>query len=60
MAEWYVTLAGLVICLGIFGGVFVYFLIASVDTEDSTRIDPIPKEKDINLLFQKAKVADNK
>jgi uncharacterized protein YneF (UPF0154 family) len=35
---WILTI-GFVICLGMAGGIFIYALRSSLDTEDSTRID---------------------
>lgn len=40
-AIWWVTTIGLVLCLGAIGGTFFHFLRGALDTEDSTRIDPI-------------------
>ncbi|WP_180953605.1 hypothetical protein [Bacillus sp. T33-2] len=37
---WTIT-TGFVICLGIVGGVFIYFLRTALDPEDSTRIDSV-------------------
>jgi hypothetical protein len=46
MAGWWVTAIGFIICLGIVGGTLVYFLRGTLNTEDSTRIDPVKKETD--------------
>ncbi|WP_180954959.1 hypothetical protein [Bacillus sp. V3-13] len=42
MAEMWVITAGFIICLGLFGGTFVYFLKSALNPEDSKRIDPLP------------------
>jgi hypothetical protein len=44
MAGWWVTAIGFVICLGLVGGTMVYFLRGTLDSEDSTRIDPVKKD----------------
>jgi hypothetical protein len=46
MAGMYVTLIGFIICLGLVGGVFIYFLRGALPSEDSKRIDPIKTEHD--------------
>ena len=46
MAEWWITAIGFIICLGFVGGTIVYFLRGTLNSEDSTRIDPIKKEID--------------
>jgi hypothetical protein len=46
MAEWWVTSIGFIICLGLVGGIIVYFLRGTLNSEDSTRIDPVKKEID--------------
>ncbi|MDR7077129.1 hypothetical protein J2Y03_002152 [Neobacillus niacini] len=46
MAGWWVTTIGFIICLGIVGGTFVYFLRGTLHSEDATRIDPVKKEID--------------
>ncbi|MGG0718082.1 hypothetical protein ABE096_10910 [Robertmurraya massiliosenegalensis] len=43
MLEWTSTLIGFLIVFFIVGGVFVYFLMDSLNTEDSTRVDRPPK-----------------
>ncbi|WP_174733658.1 hypothetical protein [Mesobacillus harenae] len=42
MANLFVTTLGFVICLGLVGGVFVYFVKSALNSEDSSRIDPLP------------------
>jgi hypothetical protein len=46
MAGWWVTAIGFIICLGFVGGIFVYFLRETLNSEDSTRIDTEKKEID--------------
>jgi hypothetical protein len=46
MAGWWVTAIGFIICLGFVGGIFVYFLRETLNSEDSTRIDAVKKEID--------------
>lgn len=46
MAEWWVTAIGFIICLGFVGGTIVYFLRGTLNSEDSTRIDPVKKDMD--------------
>jgi len=46
MAGWWVTSIGFIICLGFVGGIFVYFLRETLNSEDSTRIDSVKKEID--------------
>jgi hypothetical protein len=46
MAGWWVTAIGFIICLGFVGGILVYFLRGTLNSEDSTRIDPDKKETD--------------
>ncbi|WP_197032304.1 hypothetical protein [Bacillus sp. UNC41MFS5] len=45
-AIWWVTTIGLFIFLGCIGGTFFYFLRSSLNTEDSTRIDPLEINKE--------------
>jgi hypothetical protein len=40
-AIWWVTTLGLVFCLGAIGGTFFHFLRGSLNSEDSSRIDPL-------------------
>lgn len=40
----WVTTVGFAICLGIVGGVLIYFLRRGLDPDDSHRIDPLPKD----------------
>lgn len=42
MLEWVITI-GFVGCLGLGGGVFVYFVKSGLNIEDASRIDPLPK-----------------
>jgi hypothetical protein len=44
MGLMWVTTVGLAICLGIVGGVFIYYLRTALDSEDAHRIDPAPKD----------------
>lgn len=44
MGLMWVTTVGFAICLGIVGGVFIYFLKRGLDSDDACRIDPAPKE----------------
>lgn len=44
MAMMWITTIGLALCLGIVGGVLIYYLRKGLDSEDSVRIDPLPKE----------------
>jgi hypothetical protein len=46
MAGWWVTAIGFIICLGLVGGTLVYVLRETLNSEDSTRIDPVKKETD--------------
>jgi hypothetical protein len=46
MLTWTVILIGFVIMLFIIGGVFIHFLRVALNTEDSTTIDKLPKDKD--------------
>ncbi len=48
MAGWWVTAIGFIICLGIVGGTFIYFLRGTLHSEDATRIDPDPLKKEID------------
>ncbi|MCM3569179.1 NDUFA4 family protein [Neobacillus mesonae] len=41
MALWWITLIGLVVCLGIAGGVIFYYLRQALNSEDAERIDKI-------------------
>ncbi|WP_180955537.1 MULTISPECIES: hypothetical protein [Bacillus] len=45
MAEMWVITVGFIICLGLFGGMFVYFLKSALNTEDSKRIDRLPGQE---------------
>jgi len=45
MGLMWVTTVGFAICLGIVGGVFIYYLGTALDSEDAHRIDPAPKEE---------------
>ncbi len=45
MGLMWVTTVGFAICLGIVGGVFIYYLKTALDSEDAHRIDPAPKEE---------------
>ncbi|WP_442598010.1 hypothetical protein [Neobacillus sp. D3-1R] len=47
MSMWWITTIGFIICLGFFGGIFVYALRNALPTEDSTRIDPLPEDTDL-------------
>lgn len=40
-ALWWATTIGFVICLGILCGTWLHFLRRGLNTEDSTRIDPL-------------------
>jgi len=44
LAVWWVTTIGIVICLGFVAGIMIYFLKGALDSEDSTRIDPVNNE----------------
>ena len=44
MLDW-VILLGLIVCLAILSGLFVYFVRSGFDHDDITRIDPFPEEK---------------
>jgi hypothetical protein len=46
MAGWWVTTIGFIICLGFVGGIMVYFLRGALNSEDSTRVDPVKKDID--------------
>lgn len=46
MAIWWITTIGFVLCLGFIGGIMFYGLKGALRSEDSTYIDPLPKEKD--------------
>lgn len=46
MAIWWITTIGLLFCLASIIVFWVYGLKGSLNTEDSTRVDPLPKEKD--------------
>lgn len=43
MLEWTSTLIGFLIVFFIVGGVFYHFLLESLNTEDCTKIDRLPK-----------------
>lgn len=45
---WLATLS-LVLLLLLFGGVFIYFVRNGLHSEDSTRIDPLPDEKEASM-----------
>lgn len=42
----WVTTVGFSICLGIVGGVLIYFLRRGLEPDDSRRIDPLPKDQE--------------
>lgn len=44
MLTWSVTLIGFVIMLFTMGGIFIYYLSIALNNEDSTTIDPLPKQ----------------
>ncbi|MDQ0155533.1 hypothetical protein [Robertmurraya andreesenii] len=44
MLVWSIILIGFMISLGIVVGIYVHVLQVALDTEDSTRIDPLPKK----------------
>ena len=46
MAILWITVIGFIICLGLVGGVFIYFLRGALPSDDSKRIDPIKTEND--------------
>jgi hypothetical protein len=46
MAIWWVTTIGFILCLGFVGGTLFHFLRQGLNTEDSTRIDPIKDESE--------------
>jgi|GEM_PF-1921023 len=45
MAELWVKTVSFLSVLFLIGGIFIYFLITGLNTEDSTKIDPIPKKR---------------
>jgi hypothetical protein len=45
-AIWWVTTIGFVIFLGCIGGTFFHFISSALNTEDSTRIDPLKIDKE--------------
>ncbi|MED3563784.1 hypothetical protein [Bacillus xiapuensis] len=46
MALWWATAIGFLICLGFIFGSYILAMRRALDTEDSTRIDPIPSNQD--------------
>lgn len=44
-AIWWVTTIGFVLCLGAVGGTFFHFLRGALNSEDSSRIDPLKIDK---------------
>ncbi|MFE8701409.1 hypothetical protein ACFYKX_12460 [Cytobacillus sp. FJAT-54145] len=44
MAYMWITTVSFAVCLGLVGGVFVYYLKVALNSEDSNRIDPLPKD----------------
>jgi hypothetical protein len=44
-AIWWVTTIGFVLCLFAVGGTFIHFLRGALNTEDSSRIDPLNIDK---------------
>jgi hypothetical protein len=46
MAVWWITTFGLVLCLGFIGGTIIYGIKGALHSDDSTIVDPLPKEKD--------------
>lgn len=46
MVLMWVTTIGFAIMLGIVGWVFAHFINSTLNSEDSTRIDPLPKNND--------------
>jgi hypothetical protein len=46
MALWWITTFGLVLCLGFIGGTMIYGIKGALHSDDSTKVDPLPKEKD--------------
>ncbi|WP_449538851.1 hypothetical protein [Ferdinandcohnia sp. Marseille-Q9671] len=45
MVGLWLTLIGMSVLFFISAGFFIYFISSSMDTDDSKRIDPIPKTK---------------
>jgi hypothetical protein len=46
MAIWWVTTIGFILCMGFVGGTLFHFLSQTLNSEDSTRIDPIKDESE--------------
>ncbi|ULT57835.1 hypothetical protein L1999_04555 [Neobacillus drentensis] len=46
MAIWWITTIAFVLCLGIAGGIFIYFLRQGLDTDDPNRIDKINSDQE--------------
>lgn len=46
MIIWTITLIGFLICLGIVLGIYVHVLQVTLDSDDATRIDPVPKDNE--------------
>ncbi|WP_180960203.1 hypothetical protein [Neobacillus cucumis] len=46
MAIWWITTIGFVLCLGIAGGTFIYFLRQGLDSDDTKRIDQVKSDQD--------------
>ncbi|MHC0036183.1 hypothetical protein [Pseudoneobacillus sp. C159] len=45
MALWWITAISMVMCLGFIGGAFAYGLKGALQSDDSTKIDPLPNDK---------------
>jgi hypothetical protein len=46
MAIWWITTFGFVLCLAFVGSILVYGLKGALHSDDSNRVDPLPKERD--------------
>jgi hypothetical protein len=46
MAVWWMTTFSLVLCLGFIGGTMIYGIKSALHSDDSTTVDPLPKERD--------------
>jgi hypothetical protein len=46
MVLWWITTISLVMSLGFIGGIFAYGLKGALQSDDSTTVDPLPKDKD--------------
>ncbi|MDQ0200589.1 hypothetical protein [Neobacillus ginsengisoli] len=45
-AIWWTTAIGFVICLGIICGTWIHFVRSGLNTEDSTRVDPVKNDSE--------------